>query len=218
VSALGDDARDAGTEPRQRGEGVTEVGAIVVDADADSDDPSEAVVVNRPPVSCSDWHAYGDTTVADDNPEYDADAHVVVVAFRDELEAAYPEWEADSVLSLPLECPAYGFPPRRLRRVGELAGEERHGSGAGPEREGNTPADTPSAADDGEATLRDDLDAIASAVEELNVDSVAVDTFREAVVVDKLGVEYLISRDGTVDDDDRVAGALEEAAEEVVDE
>jgi hypothetical protein len=47
---------------------------------------------------------------------------------------------------------------------------------------------------------------------------VAVDTFREAVVVEKLGVEYLISRDGTVDDDDRVAGALEEAAEEVVDE
>jgi hypothetical protein len=96
--------------------------------------------------------------------------------------------------------------------------EERDGSDTGAGSEGDTPADAAGREEVDEDGLRADLDAIAAAVEELNVDAVAVDTFREVVAVEKLGVEYLISPDGSVDDDDRVGEALEEAAEAVVDE
>jgi hypothetical protein len=186
-TALGGDVPDAGTEQkRHRGEGVDEVGAIVVDADDDSDDRDPAVVVNRPPVSCSEWHAYGDTTVAEDNPAYDADDHVVVVAFRHELEAAHPEWDATGALSLPLECPAYAFPPRRLRRVGHVAEDDAPEDGAGEETD---PTDRLT---DAQERLRERLEETA----EVDVR----DSGGEAVlVVEKLGAEHTIDADGSVE-------------------
>jgi hypothetical protein len=191
--------------------------------DREDDEATDAVVVNTPPVAAKDWTAYADVSVADDNPEYDRDAEVIVVAFRAELHEARPEFtDTNNALQLGEadDVDTYAFPPGRLRRVASICpddGEERHGSGAGADSEGDTPADPSRGEVVEEDGLRADLDAIAGAVEELNVDSVAVDTFREAVVVEKLGVEYLISADGSVDDDDRVGEALEEAAEAVVD-
>jgi hypothetical protein len=183
--------------------------------DREDDNPTDAIVVNTPPVAAKHWTAYADVTVADDNPEYDHEAEVVVVAFRADLHEARPEFtETNDALQLAEadDVDTYAFPPGRLRRVASICPQDdegRDGSDAGGDTEGEE------VDEDG---LRADLDAIAGAVEDLNVDSVAVDTFREAVVVEKLGVEYLIHADGSADGDDRVADGLEAAAEEVVSE
>ena len=66
--------------------------------------------------------------------------------------------------------------------------------------------------------IRDRLDAIAGTVEELNIDDVAVDTFREVVVVEKLGEQYLIDTDGSVNADDPLAERLEDTIAEHVDD
>ena len=192
--------------------------------DREDDEATDAVVVNTPPVAAKDWTAYGSVSVAEDNPEYDDEAEVIIVAFRDELAEARPDFTyTNDALQLAQadDVDTFAFPPGRLRRVASICpknDEERDGTDTGADTEGDTPADPSRGEAVEEDGLRAGLDAIAGAVEELNVDSVAVDTFREAVVVEKLGVEYLIHADGSVDDDDRVGEALEEAAEAVVDE
>jgi hypothetical protein len=200
------------------------LGVLDVVRDLESEDPDDAVVVNTPPIPAKEWAARDGVSVADDNPDYDAGADVIVVAFREELREARPDF-TDTTDALRLgeaeDVYTYAFPPGRLRRVASICPderEERHGSEAGTDSEGHTPGDAPRREEVDEDGLRADLDAIAGAVEELNVDSVAVDTFREAVVVEKLGVEYRISADGSVDDDDRLARELEATAEGVVDE
>lgn len=203
-NAPGGDVPDAGTEQiRQRGDGVDEVGALVVDADDDSDDRDPAVVVNLPPVPCSEWDAYGDTTVAEDNPAYDADAEVIVVAFRDELEAAHPAWDADSALSLPLECPVYAFPPRRLRRVGHVAEDDAPEDGAAEETD---PTDRLT---DAQAALRERLEETA----DVDVEADPDDSEAAVLVVEKLGAEHTIAADGSVE-----GGPLTDRLEDVAGE
>ncbi|EMA56221.1 hypothetical protein C451_03364, partial [Halococcus thailandensis JCM 13552] len=65
------------------------IGDLVLDRDTDHSDP--AVVVNTPPTTADEWTAYTGTTVAEDNPEYPADASIIVVAFRNEILDEQPE-------------------------------------------------------------------------------------------------------------------------------
>jgi len=196
--------------------------------DREDDGSNDAVVVNTPPVPASDWVIYTqdgeDVTVADTNPMYDDDAEIVVVAFREELEENRPAFtETGDALRLAEadDLNTYAFPSGRLRRVSTVSpsdGEEHNGNGLEADSDGrDTGPDTPRPDEGDETTLRDDLDTIAATVEGLNVDAVAVDTFREVVVVEKLGVEYEIDTDGRVGADDRVAEELEAAVEAVVD-
>lgn len=198
------------------------VGDLVVDREDSPTERDPAVVVNLPPVAAADWAAYEtydgeQRTVAEDNPEYDADAEVVVVAFRADLEAWRVDWRPDEPLPV-AEAPddmLYAFPPGRLRTLGEYEPDDADDdTEAEDDHDGEAQAPAPDAdledADDG-PVLRDQLDAIAAAAEELNVDSVAVDTFREAVVVEKLGHRFTIATDGTVDAEDPLADRLEAA-------
>jgi len=192
------------------------LGVLDVVRDREDDSADDAVVVNTPPVPADEWVVHapdGAVTVAGENPGYDPDAEVVVVVFRDELGEARPGFtETTDALRLAEadDVDTYAFPPGRLRRVATICPDS--GNEASPDN-GQSPKHGPA---ENTPTLRDDLDAIAAAVEELNVDGVAVDTFREAVVVEKLGVEYEIAADGAVDNDDRLAEELEAAVEGVV--
>jgi len=71
---------------------------------------------------------------------------------------------------------------------------------------------------DSDSASQERLDAIAGIVTELNVDDVTVDTSKEAVVVEKLGKQYVIDTDGSVTADDLLAQRLEEAVDEQLDE
>jgi len=226
-----DSDTDSGTE-FNRGEFT--VGDVVDDRERD-DLEEYPVVVNLPPIPCSEWDAYededGKVTVADDNPGYDPDAGVVVVMFPQGLDKWGVEWSGNRPVPL-AEAPqgtVYGFPPGRLERTGERYGRDlpedrldEDDMGDEDDPEGEAPADSVAPDEDGRgaandtpaSTLRDRLEAIATTVEELNVDDVAIDTFREVVVVEKLGKQYAIDTDGTVDADDLLAGKLEDALDE----
>ena len=75
-------------------------GTVVVDNE--DPEPAPAIVINRPPCTCQEWVAYLDSetdeevTVAEDNPEYDGESDVTVVAFRESLE--------DSALNVSVGC------------------------------------------------------------------------------------------------------------------
>ncbi len=62
----------------------------------EDDNPNDAIVVNRPSKTATEWIArrgsWSEKTVAADNPEYPADAPVIVVVFADALQAAFPDW------------------------------------------------------------------------------------------------------------------------------
>jgi hypothetical protein len=54
--------------------------------DRDDPDPNDAIVVNRPPQTASEWEIEArDCTLADDNPDYPEQAAVIVVCFVDDL-------------------------------------------------------------------------------------------------------------------------------------
>lgn len=196
-AALGGEIPDAGTEPtRRRGDGVDDVGALVVDADDPSGDPDVAVVVNRPPVACEDWTAYFDAdageevSVAADNPAYDATAEVVVVAFREALEAAHPEYAGERPLGLgAVDADTYAFPPRRLRRVGHLS-EDDDAVAAGGAR-----SDPVARLTDAQRDLRARLDDTAT----VRVEDDDVDPEAAVLVVEKLGAEHTIDAAGRVE-------------------
>lgn len=61
-------------------------------ADRDRNDPKPAIVVNLPPQTVDEWIAYTNTTVAEDNPDYPADAAVIVVVYRHEPEEFDSDW------------------------------------------------------------------------------------------------------------------------------
>jgi hypothetical protein len=204
------------------------IGDTVIDRE--QDDPDHvAVVVNRPPMAAKDWEAYrvdGEAvTVADDNPDYDPTANVVVVIYPEDLEEWGIEWDGDDPIVL-ADAPtgiAYAFPPSRLEPVGTYSPDEESDTPDNPSQatdtgDGSTGDDATTepasdAADD-ESRSQERLESIAAVVEELNVDDVTVDSLREVVIVEKLGEPYDIDIDGSVDADDLLAQRLEDAVAE----
>lgn len=135
------------------------------------------------------------------------------------------EWGGEDPLSLG-EAPqgtAYAFPLNRLEPVGtyspasETEATEPPQDDDGTGDSDTTGSDPAQEAHQNESTLRARLDAIADVVAELNVDDVGVDTFREAVIVEKLGEQYQIDVDGEVNADDPLAQRLEETIAEQLD-
>ena len=93
-------------------------------ADREDTDPDTAVVVNKPPVPAEEWElgykSEGETvTVADENPEYDSESDVLVVAFHADLVESHPDWSRDegSLRLADAECNTYAFPPGRLQKL-----------------------------------------------------------------------------------------------------
>lgn len=89
--------------------------------DRDDPDPNDAIVVNQPPKTASEWEIQPrDCTLADDNPDYPADAAVVVVCFVDDLLEYGPPFDPTDQTQLPLATLIesgvhfYTFPAPRL--------------------------------------------------------------------------------------------------------
>lgn len=164
--------------------------------DRDDTDPNEAIVVNTPSKTAEEWDVFPlECTLAEDNPDYPADAAVTVVVFREELDETRPDYDGGEPLSLgDLEAYYYAFPEPRLRKVGELPGRR--------EEDESEPESVP-----------EELDALRSRLEDAG--DVTVERAGEPVVVlRKLGEEYRIGADGEVHGD----GALRDRLEDVVDE
>jgi ribonuclease HI len=96
-------------------------GVAVVDGDSDSDNPNTAVVLGLPDETIADVEVPGtDKTVADYNPDYDADEPAVTVAFEDELDTWTGWQEADSETlhsgAVARDIRTYSYPAARLKR------------------------------------------------------------------------------------------------------
>ena len=184
------------------------VGALVVDSDVDPDEQSPGVVVNTPPIPAAEWDVDDETTVAEypGNEPYADSAPVVLVVYRDALAGWRPGFDGEK--QIPAAdlargpCYGYAFPAPRLEQIGHLDGTP------GDEEAGE--ADDDHETDDTDSPLA----AIADALEDRRVSDVRVAD--GAVVCEKLGVTYHVAADGSVREDDRVAGKLEDIAADVL--
>ncbi|MFB6198589.1 MAG: hypothetical protein ABEI52_10035, partial [Halobacteriaceae archaeon] len=109
--------------------------------DHEDETPDDAVVVNTPPVPANEWEAPGldGTTVADDNPDYPADAPVAIIVYKHHLAEYDSDWLAqedpdpipvrqlreDNVLT-------YSFPAPRLERTESPSPERADASESSP--------------------------------------------------------------------------------------
>lgn len=156
--------------------------------DRDDDEPGVAVVVNTPDVPACEWDV-GDRTVADypGNEGYDDEAPVVVVVFEEAIEEHGIDVDGSAMKLAELAAegvPFYAFPAPRLEPVD-----------AGPVPE-----------------PPDELLAIADRLRAGGME-VELDADAEAVRATKLGEEYIVSRDGTVEGgvlEGRVRAAVKE--------
>jgi len=164
--------------------------------DCEDNDPDPATVVKLPPVECSDWELTArDATVAEDNPEYDPDAEVVVVAFDEGLANYAPDWDGEEPLSLgETDVYVFAFPPGRLAPVEE----ETETAPEEPE-----PVDETETTDEPPQDPLDGFDAVRDLKERLAERSdvrVEADGGEPVLVVNKLGVDHRIHADGSVSD------------------
>ena len=110
-------------------------GMVVVDREQEPDERDPAVVMSRPPVPAEQWNLdHIDGTLADDNPDYPADARPVIVIYRSRFEDT-EEYDAIPVPDAVREklaagdpvsiaatrdlCKFYVFPEPRLEPTGE---------------------------------------------------------------------------------------------------
>lgn len=179
---MGVRAGDTGgrTPRRDGGDGRPLVGDVVVDLEDVPGERDEAVVVAHPAVPAKEWVAYVDrrtdeeVTVADDNRGYDPEAEVVVVAFRDDLDRAEPDYTGERELSPDREdLRTYAFPPTRLDVVGSV-------------READ------------EDDLGSDMVDLKERLEESASVDVGERDGEPVLVVEKLGAEHVITPEGEV--------------------
>ena len=90
--------------------------------DREDDDPDPAIVVNTPGAPANEWDVprFG-KTVAEDNPEYPPDAEIVTVVYEENLDEAFPNWEANNPITYATlderGVQYYSFPDPRLEPV-----------------------------------------------------------------------------------------------------
>lgn len=104
-------------------------GDLVVDGERPADEQNEAVVILTPDTTISEWEVFEDTTVADQNPDYDPQENVVIVSFLETpsdkppgIEQGWPGWrDVDPTELFDGVCdrsiPFYAFPESRLENV-----------------------------------------------------------------------------------------------------
>lgn len=211
--------------------------------DSEDDDPDDAIVVNLPSTTATDWIAYRETTVAEDNPAYPADAPVIVVCFAHKLQEEFPDWDGESYLPLESinrsDIMHYSFPAPRLTVIestdtasgsasndgesadGDTGSVEESSAPASEDEESDTALDSESdgdapESDDApttEADLSESMRALKDRLEEGGM-SVEIEPDGEALSVSKLGDSYRV-RPGTVIEGE---GALRGRLSSIVDE
>lgn len=165
-----------------------ELGEYVIDAD--DADPDVAVVVRQPETPIAEVPVGdGDRTVADDNPEYDADEPAVVVAFVDSgLDTHWPDWREASPDDLYTgaqahEVKCYAFPAARLSTV----------------------SDSEAATLLAETTV--DLEGLRIRLVDADWEVTQADD--NSLVAEKMGEQYRITPTGTVEGEGQIRAPLE---------
>jgi hypothetical protein len=208
--------------------------------DRDDDDPNDAIVVNRPPLTASEWDVESrNCTLADDNPDYPEEAAVVVVCFVDDLRDYGPPFDPTEQTELSLSTlnesgvHHYTFPAPRLT-VLESPATGINGAAPTAETEDSEPTTTPPATDEDADTDpttataqpgdqdEDESEAATAPSPELQPLKTTLEDEgltvtvenAETLAVVRLGQTYYIRADGSVEGD----GALRAQLETIVDD
>jgi hypothetical protein len=211
------------------------IGDLVLDRDTDHSDP--AVVVNTPPTTADEWTAYTGTTVAEDNPEYPADASIIVVAFRNEVLDEQPEMVAPDS-PIPLEdlnevgIKHYSFPAPRLRRGDPETDDfealedlddidDIDSNGTDDESESvDATAEIEDEADEQDQELQQQEQELEQELDQLSEflrdNGVRSEVDGGVVVAEKLGESYEITLDGEVNGGGAFQDRLEQLASEYI--
>lgn len=195
------------------------VGDIVHDQDADADEQTGAYVTTLPDATAEEWVAYEDeegteTTVAEDNPDYPADAPVVVVVHTTGVHYDLPDWNRYTRLSVSeleeADALYYGFPAPRLVRD-----QQRPHAPEIQRDESDTDKSTPSGDPDTD-TASDPSAALVALQRYLETNGIdaAIAADGRSVRVTKADESYRVSLDG-VEGDGSHRSQLEEAVEKV---
>lgn len=211
------------------------IGDLVLDRDTDHSDP--AVVVNTPPTTADEWTAYTGTTVAEDNPEYPADASIIVVAFRNEILDEQPEMVAPDS-PIPLEdlnevgIKHYSFPAPRLRHGDPETDDfealedlddidDIDSNGTDDESESvDATAEIEDEADEQDQELQQQEQELEQELDQLSEflrdNGVRSEVDGGVVVAEKLGESYEITLDGEVNGGGAFQDRLEQLASEYI--
>lgn len=174
------------------------IGDVVIDRDDATSNP--AVVVNQPSKTAADWTAFWvrdePVTVAEDNPEYDAGAEVVIVVYLEPLLEEYPDWAGGSPHRLTdlndRGVTFYAFPRPRVKRVGELeTGSVDGGDGS---------------------SLAAGFRALSVHLDHVGEAWMDGSETPPSLVTERNGVNYRITTDGQVEGDGPLVGRLETLA------
>jgi hypothetical protein len=219
-----------------------DIGEPVVDRDSEDDDPNTAIIVNCPPKTATDWNAYRDTSVAEDNPDYPEDAPIAVVVYRDVLAEFDPDWaERDEPFSLAKFNEAgvshYSFPAPRLKSL------ERSDTENGEREDTETVEDTTNtedtadtSTDESETDFEGDREAQSESADgdedepipEPSTDVLAlketlaergmtaeIEADRQTITTEKLGVTYRVQPGEVLDGDGPHRDQIEQIVAEV---
>jgi hypothetical protein len=213
-----------------------DIGDVVYDGDDEEADP--AIVVNKPPKTAAEWEAYEGTSVAEDNPDYPADAPIIVISYRENIAENDPEFAAPKK-PLPLSDLAaaginhYAFPAPRLELAPEdeqiddheavrgnarAAHEEAESADTGEEGERGHP--TPSgeasaeSAAGGSETPRETLATLEQRLTDEGVRVTDVDEEAGTLTARKLGQSYTVAPGEVLDGEGRHRQRIEQIVEE----
>jgi hypothetical protein len=205
--------------------------------DRDDPEPDDAIVVNQPPTTASEWDVEPrDCTLADDNPDYPEEAAVVVVCFVEDLIEYGPPFDPTEQTALSLSTlneagvHYYTFPAPRLT-VLESPATGINGAEPTTETEDSEPTTSSSPTEDapesetahatdqpvdesdeeGESEAETgpspELTALKTALEANDLTVTVEDA--ETLAVVRLGQPYYIRADGSVEGDGTLRAQLE---------
>jgi hypothetical protein len=194
--------------------------------DQHDDDPDTAIVTTTPEIPAEDWEIpHLERTVAEDNPDYPADAPIAFVLFEQQVDDHFSDWERDEPLTidalLDAETTFYTFPHQRLEPLhpddteDEDAEANEASEGADEDKRENT---SESASDSEEPEDKSDPEPPAD-VRALKDDladrgmNVEIEPDNQTITAEKLGESYRLQPGEIIDGDD---GRYREKLEQIV--
>lgn len=190
--------------------------------DREDDDPDPAIVVNVPGVPADEWDVprFG-KTIAEDNPDYPADALVVTILFEDNLNYSFPNWERDTKISYDTldgrGLQYYSFPAPRLESAepteeATKPNAQTNGDSAptnGTHASAASGSSTDTSAEDSSAEPSDAVRALEARPEDGGM-TTELESDGRTIRATKLGDTYRVCPNGVLDGDGPLRSRLEE--------